>query len=254
MKTLLSIAFVLPSLLLWGQTEKKSVVIGAMTTRPNALLIVNPESDDQGVLLPQLSTSQRMTLKPNSPTEDGLIVFDTDTQAYYYWSQNAWLKLDIETAAKTSFHSIDPAAFQELKPSADIRHDNIGIFEEDNTFITAVRDLNEQMIAPLQLPHGAVMQELRIHYMNKRTSPIKLYLIRKAWNGPAQQILVWESSESSATVTGETVVNFNGMEVIDLENYSYRLIVQFNIGDENDVDSPEEASQRLYGIRIKYQH
>lgn len=253
MKTLLTTAFVLASLLLWAQSEKKSVVIGAMTTKPNALLIVNPGLGDQGVLLPQLSTPQRMAMKPTSPAEDGLMVFDTNLQAYYYWSRNAWIKLHKEETPKTSFLSIDPALFQELKPLNDIRHDNVAMFEADNTFITATRDLNEQIIAPVQLPHGAVMQELRIHYMNTRSSSVKLYLVRKAWDGPSQQILNWESSGPAATATSEAVVNFNGMEVIDAENYSYRLIFQFNVGDESDVDSPDEARQRLYGIRIKYQ-
>jgi len=252
MKTLLTIAFVLPSLFLWAQSEKKSVVIGSMTSKPNALLIVNPELGDQGVLLPQLSTSQRMAMQPTSPAEDGLMVFDTTAQAYYYWSGNAWIRLQKERALTTSFLSIDPALFQELKPTGDIRHDNIGIFEADNTFITATHDVNEQMIAPVQLPHGAVMQELRVHYMNNSSSSVRLHLIRKAWNGPSQQILSWESSAPAATATSEAVVNFNGMEVIDLENYSYRLVFQFNVGDDN-VDSPDEAEQRLYGIRIKYQ-
>lgn len=253
MKTLLTVAFTLLTVILWAQAEKKSVVIGAMATKPNALLIVNPELGDQGVLLPQLSTQQRMAIKPTSPAEDGLMVFDTSVQAYYYWSQNAWRRMQHEKAPITSFLSIDPALFHELKPFDDIRHDNIGIFEADNTFITATHDLNEQMIAPVQLPHGAIMQELRIYYMNNSSYMVKLYLVRKAWNGPSEQILSWESSQPSATATSEAVVNFNGMEVIDLENYTYRLIFEFNVGDDSDVDSPDEARQRLYGIRIKYQ-
>ncbi|MDQ2658779.1 MAG: hypothetical protein M3Y60_15260, partial [Bacteroidota bacterium] len=64
MKTPLIAAFLLFSLTLAAQPKKASVVIGSMTSRPNALLIVNPQNSDQGVLLPQLSTGQRMSLRP----------------------------------------------------------------------------------------------------------------------------------------------------------------------------------------------
>jgi len=74
--------------------EKRSVVIGSMTDKPNALLIVNPQNSDQGVLMPQLSSGQRLSLQPSSPSEDGLIVFDTNLQTYYYWSNNAWVRMD----------------------------------------------------------------------------------------------------------------------------------------------------------------
>lgn len=253
MKTSLTIVFVLGSLVLWAQSDKKSVVIGTMTSKPNALLIVNPEYGDQGVLLPQLSTAQRIALTPASPEEDGLIVFDTNIQAYFFWSRGAWVKLLNAKGKKTSFFNIDPAAFQELKPNDDIRHDNIGIFEVDNTFITAIRDLNQQMIAPVQLPDGAEIKELRIHYMDNSSSNIKVYLLRKSWNGPSEEVLTWESTGASASSANHIVASFNGMEVIDLENYTYRVLVQFDIGDDRDVDSPEEARQRLYGVRIKYE-
>src|SRR5688500_1692036 len=75
MKTLLAIAGIMFSLLATAQsTDKKSVVIGSLTEKPNALLIVNPQNSDQGVLMPQLSTGQRTAMKPSSPSEDGLMV------------------------------------------------------------------------------------------------------------------------------------------------------------------------------------
>lgn len=253
MKTLLTIAFALSCLAVWAQPEKKSVVIGSMTNKPNALLIVNPQHSNQGVLLPQLTTAQRLAVKPSSPSEDGLIVFDTGLGAYFYWTNGSWVRLLHNNFRKTSFVSIDPAAFRELKPNDDVRHDNTVIFESDNSFITATRDFNEQIIAPVELPHGAVIRELKVHYMDNDDRSIKLSLIRTAFGDRPQELLRWESSGASQSLNVVTFDSFNGMETIDRENYTYRVIVEFDIANGQDVDAPDEASQRLYGLRIKYE-
>ncbi|HYG20953.1 MAG TPA: hypothetical protein VD816_18575, partial [Ohtaekwangia sp.] len=72
--------------------DKKSVVIGNLISRPNAILILNPLDGDQGFLLPQLRTSQRISINPVSPDDDGLMVFDVDEKSFYYWKENAWVK------------------------------------------------------------------------------------------------------------------------------------------------------------------
>lgn len=253
MKSLLTIVIALLSLTVVAQTEKKSVVVGALTSRPNALLIVNPPNADQGVLLPQLSTGQRMSLKPTSPTEDGLIVFDTNFKAYYYWNDGAWSMLRTEKS-ETSYYSIDPLHFQELKPEREIRHNNLVVFENANTFVTVRPDgIGEQIIAPLSLPHGAVIQELTVYYMDNNNRNLKVYLMRKPFIGINEEIIGWESSGDSNAVRSETFTTFRGLETIDLENYSYRLAVVFDVDDDNEIDEPSDARQRIYGARIKYQ-
>lgn len=253
MKTLLTIAFALTCLVVRAQPEKKSVVIGSMTNKPNALLIVNPQHSDQGVILPQLTTAQRLALKPSSPSEDGLIVFDTNLAAYFYWSDHNWVRLLHNNFRKTSFLSIDPAAFRELKPNDDVRHDNTAVFESDNSFITATRDFNEQIIAPVQLPHGAVIKELKVHYMDNDDRSIKLYLVRTGFGQSPEELLRWESSGASASINVKTFDSFNSMQTIDLEHYTYRLIVEFDIANGDVVNTPGEAQQRLYGVKIKFE-
>jgi hypothetical protein len=256
MKTLLTISVTVLSLTLMAQPgDKKSVVIGSMTTRSNALLIVNPEHSDQGVLLPQLSTGQRMSLKPSSPSENGLIVFDTNSRSYFYWSEGSWVKLHAENNAKESFLSIDPVNFQELKRNATIRHNNFAVFESDNTFITASRNgLGEEIIAPLNLPHRAIVKEVTVYYMDNDSHNLKVYLMRKSLSGTNEQIISWESSGTTPVVRSESLDDFNGNESIDLENYTYRVVVVFDMDDDDAiVEEPSQAKQRMYGIRIKYQ-
>jgi hypothetical protein len=235
------------------QTQKKSVVIGSMTTRPDAVLIVNPPGADQGVLLPQLSTGQRMSLKPSSPSEDGLIVFDTNFQAYYYWSDGAWVRMN-GRGKDYNYYSIDPAAFQHLASVGNVRDNNLAVFETDNTFVTATADaLGEQIIAPINLPNGSIMKELSVYYMDNDTDNLKVTLLRKGFAGDSEVILTWESSQSSGSIQTGTFSDFTGKGTIDNENFSYRLIVEFDIDPDDVITQPEDARQRIYGARIRYQ-
>ena len=72
--------------------DKKSVVIGSLIDRPNALLVISPPGGNQGFLLPQLTTSQRLSIAPVSPADDGLMVFDLTEKSFYYWNSSAWVK------------------------------------------------------------------------------------------------------------------------------------------------------------------
>lgn len=255
MKTLLIIGPLFLTLSATAQpSEKKSVVIGSMTERPNALLIVNPQDADQGVLLPQLSTSQRIALKPASPSEDGLLVFDTSQQTYYYWSNDTWVGMDAYNSEKNKFHSIDPADFQSLKAINGVSQDNLAVFETDNTFVTATRDgSGEEIIAPVSLPHGAVLKELALYYLDNDSDNISVRLMRKSLTGNNENILNWVSSGATSSIRSESFGSFNGMDTIDLENYTYRLLIVFDIDPEDIIDEPSQARQRIYGVKIKYQ-
>jgi hypothetical protein len=63
-----------------------------MIERPNALMVLNPPDGNQGFLVPQLTTRQRLSMRPLSPQEDGLLLFDLDEKAFYYWKNNSWVK------------------------------------------------------------------------------------------------------------------------------------------------------------------
>jgi hypothetical protein len=192
-------------------------------------------------------------MKPSSPSEDGLIVFDSNIRSYFYWSDGAWVMFRSENN-KPRFTSIDPAHFQELKADNYIRHDNMVIFETENTFVTASRNgVGEEILAPVNLPHGAVMKEVTAYYMDNDDDNIKIKLMRKSLSGGGEAIFSWESSGMSASINSVTIANFNNKEKIDLENYTYRIIVEFDLDDGEEVTAPDQAKQRLYGVRIKYE-
>src|SRR5690349_20890451 len=70
----------------------QSVVIGSMVVRPSSILSFNPPDKNQGLLVPQLTTVERQAMRPRSPEEDGLFLFDTDDKAFYYWKNGGWIK------------------------------------------------------------------------------------------------------------------------------------------------------------------
>ena len=91
---LLFAAFILFS---YSTKAQKTVGIG-ITTNPNSnavLHLVAPDND-QGFLVPGLTTSQRtassFTSKLSS-NDDGLLVFDKDERKFYYWKANEWVAL-----------------------------------------------------------------------------------------------------------------------------------------------------------------
>lgn len=65
--------------------------VGIGTTTPDPSAILDMSSASQGILTPRLTTSQRIAIA--SPAT-GLLVYDTDQSAFYYYSGSAWSKLE----------------------------------------------------------------------------------------------------------------------------------------------------------------
>lgn len=85
-----TMAIVLPSLLF---AQQPGVGIGTQTPHPAAVLHLAAPNNNQGLLLPRLTTAQ-MEASPFKPSLDasakGLAVFDTDRNGIYTWDGNAW--------------------------------------------------------------------------------------------------------------------------------------------------------------------
>lgn len=72
------------------KTLHAQIGLGITTPHPNAYFQVN--STTKGVLLPRMSALQRLAIAP-AITANGLIVFDTDSSAYMFWTGAAWKKM-----------------------------------------------------------------------------------------------------------------------------------------------------------------
>lgn len=74
----------------WGKGRCQSVGIGTTSPNPHAILHIVSPTNNQGLLIPGLTTAQRNNMSLVSPNDNGLIVFDTGDGSFYYWNSNAW--------------------------------------------------------------------------------------------------------------------------------------------------------------------
>ncbi len=67
------------------------------TPNTNAILDVDISTNDKGILIPRLTTTERtnMTL---AATDEGLTVYDETTDRFYYWDGSDWKELTIQGA------------------------------------------------------------------------------------------------------------------------------------------------------------
>jgi hypothetical protein len=75
---------------------QNSVGIGIVNPNKNAVLELVSTGNNQGLLVPKLTTAQRTAtsfLSSLSANENGLLVFDKDENKFYFWQANQWLPL-----------------------------------------------------------------------------------------------------------------------------------------------------------------
>ncbi|MBV6647709.1 MAG: hypothetical protein KI790_19780, partial [Cyclobacteriaceae bacterium] len=76
--------------------SQNSVGIGTETPNPNAVLELVSPTADQGFLVPRMTTAQRTDnsfVSQLTSTDNGLMVFDTDDGAFYFWLVNQWFPM-----------------------------------------------------------------------------------------------------------------------------------------------------------------
>jgi Chaperone of endosialidase/Head domain of trimeric autotransporter adhesin len=79
-----------------GFSTTAQVGISATNTPPNPSAMLDVSSTNKGLLPPRMTTAQRTAIA--SPA-DGLLVFDTNTQSYWYRRVSIWTELPQSTAA-----------------------------------------------------------------------------------------------------------------------------------------------------------
>lgn len=88
MKKFISTAVIIFSIVAGGYAQ---IGLGITTPHPNAYFQIN--STNKGVLLPRMTAAQRIAIAPEA-TANGLLVFDTDSSSYMFWTGAAWRKMD----------------------------------------------------------------------------------------------------------------------------------------------------------------
>jgi len=70
------------------QLTAQSVGIG--TTTPDAKALLDIRSTTKGLLIPSMTTSQRLSITALTPAPSGLMVYDTDRDEFYHYTGSSW--------------------------------------------------------------------------------------------------------------------------------------------------------------------
>ena len=75
---------------------QSGVGIGTSTPNANAVLDIVSTSNDKGILIPRLTTVQRTAMNASlTVSENGLMVFDTDLNGFYFWKGTDWMPVTV---------------------------------------------------------------------------------------------------------------------------------------------------------------
>ena len=97
MKSLKKILFVFALGVAFSSLGQENSV-GINTTNPNdnaVLDLVSPDDENMGFLMPRLSTIRRELMGQDgnlTNADNGLMVYDSDEGAFYYWKNGEWIK------------------------------------------------------------------------------------------------------------------------------------------------------------------
>lgn len=262
-----------------------------MTSRPNALLILNPPGSNQGVLLPQLTTASRESIRPTSPDEDGLIVFDITQKEFYYWKNNGWNKglgaalpdqiteiptqegqagrflstngsqvfwatLPVTTTTTAAvptqqYYSVDPSDFFGTGNDKPDKSNSV-IFEDNNTFITvSKRNEASKLIAPFHLPDGASIQQLVLYYVDRDAQNFSFSVMRRPYAGSNENIVTPWTSSGNSSNI-QTSTHTPLSGKDVIDNSTYSYRIVIDLAPSSDANNANEATHRVYGIQIKY--
>lgn len=99
MKTL-TVFGIITAILLVTQPSfaQTGVAVNSSGAAPDAQAILDVSSTTQGALLPRMTTAQRTAIATANNTDHGMIVYDTDTDSYWYWdgaASGAWQQVVI---------------------------------------------------------------------------------------------------------------------------------------------------------------
>ena len=85
------------------------VGIGTTTPSPNAVLELKSPGNNQGFLVPRLTTAERTAMNTLTAEDKGMLVFDSTDNKFYYWSGSTWIVIEdsVGTGTVTSITATD---------------------------------------------------------------------------------------------------------------------------------------------------
>jgi hypothetical protein len=180
----------------------------------------------------------------DASTLGGYGVYGQSSNGYGIYSEgDAHINGNLTWVTRTSYIAVSTAAFipELLNDSGHVEYDNEGYYLENQS------SSSEWFIAPVQLPHGATVTELRVGWRDGSNTQATVYLRRRSM---IDITLATEAMASVASVgtsggTQEGVWSDDTIDnaAVNNENYTYYLEVGMH-------DSTEDIV--LKGVVIEY--
>jgi hypothetical protein len=179
---------------------------------------------------------------------------------WYNGSEGEWQPRSpgaIINEISTSYYSVDPLDFRELAdPNIGVDLDNhnaIKFFDDEAPFVM-LRNANiREVMAPIHLPHGATINNVKVYFRNSSSTFMSFILSRKELSSfsSSNEVManIFHNTPSGDLEQTSTSIFF---PEIDNQNYSYRLFVRFDDLTTQDAPSLDQVEQRVYGAVIEY--
>jgi len=175
----------------------------------------------------------------------GLFGESNSSSGYGVYSEgNAHVEGDLTWKAKTSYVAIPVSAFipEMWADGYLVEYDNNGDYLKNQS------SGYEWYTAPVQLPHGAVITELRVGYRDGSDHEAWTYLRRRSMTAPATGAKQTLASVNSSGAYGSTVEGVRTDATVDyatIDNASYTYFLEVNLPPIGEVF-------HVFGVVIEY--
>jgi len=134
---------------------------------------------------------------------------------------------------ETGYLMIPPCAFRPERDGYDFDSSGFALFQNDGA--------SDWFYAPVFLPQGAVVTELRMHYLDNSGSNIVLYFICRVGHGRSRVVASCSSTGQGAENYGDSIKEVANAEPIDNSRCRYYLYLYL-----------PTTLLYLYDVRITY--
>jgi hypothetical protein len=139
-------------------------------------------------------------------------------------------------AGGPGFISIGAFEFKPYSPSIAYDYTGGRLYNKATT--------TEVFLAPVHLPHGAIVTQVVLYYVDNGPSDIRVYLWATPLDSPSAEIKLADMTTSGASADPRTLIinNFPNGNGIDNRSNAYTV----------SLDLPSGSSYRIGGARIDY--
>jgi hypothetical protein len=156
---------------------------------------------------------------------------------------DAHVEGDLSWQAKTSYVSVAPAAFI----PAWVDESRLPAYENPGYTLENLVDDHVSYVAPILLPHGAVVTEFRVGYRDGSDEAVNAYLRRRSMAEPDlgyTEMASAASVGSPGSVTQDLAIDSSiSHATIDNSGFAYYVAVEL---------PPESENCALYGVVVEY--